>query len=250
MRNIKFDKGEIILKEGSPGNEAYVINSGKIEVIKTVNSIEVVLAILSEGQIFGEMSLIDEAPRSATIRTLESTDVTIINREEFNELFYTNPEILSIFLKNIFERLRNIDQAVISLTVKKTAAGYASGKAFLSGLTPETKSALNNKEIELNKFPYKIGRKTDNFYKDLFSNNDLYITDEIPYNISRNHLSIQYYKENLLVIDRGSTLGTIVNNIKIGANYESKEIELKKGSENIVIIGPHNSPFKFMLRIP
>ena len=136
------------------------------------------------------------------------------------------------------------------MTVGMTAASYFGKKVVISGVTPGAMSALDNTSIEIETFPYKIGRKTDSFYRDLFSNNDLYIRDTKPYNISRNHLSIQSYMGKFFIIDRGSSLGTIVNDTRIGGRLQKHEIELLRNRENIVTFGPYESPFKFKVSIP
>ncbi len=245
-----FEKGELILEEGTSGNEAYIIHSGKVEIFRTIEEKKVVLATVGEDQIFGEMSMIDDRPRSASVIALMNTEVTVIEREEFNELFYSKPEVLRVYLKNIFETLRNIDQTVIDLTVGITAESYFGGEVILSGITSQAKKALDDTDMEIKKFPFKIGRKTENFHRDLFSHNDLYLKDERPYSVSRNHLSIQYYQEKFLIVDRGSTLGTIVNDIRIGGPVKRHEIELLRNSENIVIIGSFESLFKFKVSVP
>lgn len=245
-----FKKGDYILKENTTGNEAYIINSGRVEVFRIVRGKKVLLATLGPNQIFGEMSMIDDRPRSANVVALEDTTVTVIASQMFNKLFYSKPEDLRVFLKNIFERLRNIDQAVIDLTVGMTAEGSCGKEVILSGITPRAIKALKEEDLKINKFPFRIGRKTDNFYQDLFSNNDLYLDDIVPYNVSRNHLSIQYFKNKYLVIDRGSTLGTIVNDTKIGGRVKKHEIELARRRDNVVILGSRESPFQFQIKVP
>lgn len=245
-----FEKGELIFEEGMPGSLAYIINSGEVEVFRTIDGIRVTLATLKENQFFGEMSLIDDRPRSASVAAVTDVEVSVIDSDAFNELFYSNPEKLRAFLKDIFERLRNLDQTVLDMTVGMTAASYFGKKVVFSGVTPGAMSALNNTSVAIDKFPFKIGRKTNRFYRDLFSNNDLYVQDTKPYNISRNHLSIQCYQGKFYIIDRGSSLGTIVNDTRIGGRVQKHEIELLRNRENIVTLGPYESPFKFKVSIP
>ncbi|MCB4792288.1 MAG: cyclic nucleotide-binding domain-containing protein [Elusimicrobia bacterium] len=247
--NKIFKKGELIIKEGTSGNEAFIIQSGRVEVYRNVEGVKIILAVLAKNQIFGEMSMIDDRPRSATVEALEDTTVTVINRNDFNRLFYTKPEALTWFLKKIFERLRNIDQNIIETTVGKTAESYSEGKIILSGVTQESKEALNYKTIEIKKFPFKIGRQTESFTKDLFSHNDLYLKDRVPFNVSRNHLSLQFFKGKFFIIDRGSTLGTIVNDVRIGGPVRNHEIELSSGKDYTIIVGSAESQFKFKVSV-
>lgn len=247
MRKI-FKKGGMILEEGTSGSDAYIIESGKVRVFRSKSGKDVELAVLGENQIFGEMSMIDDRPRSASVAALEDTSVMVIGPERFNELFYSDPAILQVFLKNIFERLRNMDQAVIDTAIGMAAESYLEGRVFLSGLSPEAAAALGGKELEIKKFPLKVGRKTENFAKDIFSHNDLYLEDKRPYNVSRNHFSVQARMSKFFVVDRGSTLGTRVNDIRIGGPAGGNEIELEKG-DNIVTAGDEESPYSFKVSI-
>ena len=243
-----FKRNEVIIREGSSGNEAYVIDSGRVRVYRAKDGSDIELAVLGENQIFGEMSMIDDRPRSASVSALEDTVVTVIGYDEFNQLFYSDPAVLQIFLKNIFERLRHMDQAVISTAVGRAAASYLAGKVFISGLTPEASSALGGKETEVCKFPYKVGRQTENFTRDLFSHNDLYLCDTKPFNVSRNHFSIQTKQSKFFIIDRGSTLGTLVNDVRIGGPSNRNELELSPG-DNMVLAGAQGSPFRFKISL-
>lgn len=246
----RFRAGEMILEAGASGNEAYLITSGKVQVFRLDKGRKIILAILAEGQIFGEMSMIDDRPRSASIIAMEDTIVEVFNREEFNNLYYTKPESLAAFLKNVFERLRNLDQHVIELTTSMTAQSYQGSQLLLSGFTPHAKKALGNKDKVISKFPYKIGRKTDGFVSDIFSNNDLYLEDTMPYNVSRNHCALQFFKGKFMVIDRGSTLGTLVNDRRIGGSLAIHELDLPRKKESILALGGQRSQFIFKVHVP
>ena len=73
IRFQEFEKDEIIIKENEFGNDVYIIKDGKVQVSKMYNGKEFVIGTLSKGEIFGEMTIIDEKPRSATIKALEKT---------------------------------------------------------------------------------------------------------------------------------------------------------------------------------
>jgi CRP/FNR family cyclic AMP-dependent transcriptional regulator len=82
--------GDIIFKEGTHGVAVYVLKSGKVEISKAVENKKVVLDLLGPGDIFGEMSFLDNAPRSATAIALEETVVELIDKDfldrEFNQI--------------------------------------------------------------------------------------------------------------------------------------------------------------------
>ena len=247
MKTI-FKKGTIVFEEGSRGSEAYLISSGKVRVFRTKNGLKVPLAVLGQNQIFGEMGMIDERPRSASVEALEDTEAVVVGPDDFAALSSSDPELFMFILKTIFERLRNVNQRVLDLSMALPRENYMEGKVFISGLTPEASAVLDGAELELKKFPFKVGRKTVNFMKDVFSHNDLYIQDKEPFSVSKNHFAIESRATGFFVVDRGSAAGTTVNGILIGGASEKSETELNKG-ENLLTAGAEGSKFKFKVEL-
>jgi len=99
-----FNKNEIIAKQGDIGNELFIITQGFVEVIlgeRPGTSARVVVS-LGSGQIIGEMALLDQGPRSATVRaTSDPTLVQVINRKSFEELCQQNSNIGYIVMRNL-----------------------------------------------------------------------------------------------------------------------------------------------------
>lgn len=109
-----YNDGEIIVQEGSTGREMYVIQSGKVQVSKSMGSTAIVLATLGEGEVFGEMSLIDSQPRSATVRALGETRVLIIDHEAFLRRVRSDPFLALSILRQMGLRIRELDRIVTS----------------------------------------------------------------------------------------------------------------------------------------
>ena len=74
----RYADGEIIVREGDTGREMYVIRSGRVEVTKSLGGRNVVLATLERGSFFGEMSLLESLPRSATVRAKGDAELLVI----------------------------------------------------------------------------------------------------------------------------------------------------------------------------
>ena len=109
MKKKYFKKGAKIIEEGTLSDCAYLIESGRVQVSKTMsNGEEQVIGILEENDIFGEMSLIDSLPRSATVLALEDCTISVITPEIFNSLSKHNPEALMPILKILASRLRKV----------------------------------------------------------------------------------------------------------------------------------------------
>ncbi len=82
----KFQSGDIIFREGEPGNAWYALYSGEVEVLKRSNSAEKTIKTLGPRSCFGEIAVLDGLPRSATIRTTEDSVVLRIPQDKFKEL--------------------------------------------------------------------------------------------------------------------------------------------------------------------
>ena len=96
------ESGEIIFSEGEPGDALYLVLDGKVRV----HHQEGMVAELGERECFGEMALLDSAPRSATVTTVNDTNLLKIAREEFHEILAEKPEIALGIIKVLSRRLR------------------------------------------------------------------------------------------------------------------------------------------------
>ncbi len=100
-----FSNGDVITRQGAQGDELYVVRQGFVEVIRSHpsdNDKPRTVVHLGEGQIFGEMALVDHGPRSATIQAAsEVTDVLVIHRDDFERLCEENLHFGFIVMRNI-----------------------------------------------------------------------------------------------------------------------------------------------------
>lgn len=113
-----FPKGRTIVAEGEPSQSLYVLLSGRAKVQRSdTEGKEVILAVLGPGECFGEMSLIDDAPRSASVITIESCDFMSINKESFKTMMVSSPEISMRIMKGLVKRLREADKKIETLAL-------------------------------------------------------------------------------------------------------------------------------------
>ncbi len=106
----RFSPGQVIFHLGDPGGLLYLISRGKIKISHTTSDgQEVVLAILGPGDFFGEMALIDDAPRSATAITLEPSETWTLHREEFIQYLTDNPDFALHVLKTLARHIRRLN---------------------------------------------------------------------------------------------------------------------------------------------
>ncbi len=114
-------KGEIIVREGEPGNRMFIIGAGSVEVVKNLAQYrETVLAVLRPKDFLGEMSIIDPFPRSASIRAVEATSLISIKGIDLYHLFQRHPDQYAIVILNIARdiarRLRAIDEKFAAIS--------------------------------------------------------------------------------------------------------------------------------------
>jgi CRP/FNR family transcriptional regulator, cyclic AMP receptor protein len=106
-RDREYKAGDLILKQGEPGIALFVVQSGKVQVVRNAGqSDEQVLGEHSAGSFFGEMTLIDEYPRSASVRALEPTACLALTKVDFITAVRENPDIAIRMLREMSQRLR------------------------------------------------------------------------------------------------------------------------------------------------
>lgn len=117
-----FRKGEIICKEGDIGDEMYIIHSGKIAITKMSRDLETTLAVLADGEFFGEMAIIDNQPRSATAKAVDNSKVIVLSAEIFESQISTNPKLIMRILRKMSNRLREADRKIKTLLYRDNSS--------------------------------------------------------------------------------------------------------------------------------
>jgi len=114
-----FIKNDVILMEDEVGSALFVIISGKVKVSRSSNDgREVILAILSESDFFGEMAILDGQTRSATVIAIEDSELFLIQRNDFLNLLKDFPEVSIALLQELTKRLRATDAKIKALSLK------------------------------------------------------------------------------------------------------------------------------------
>ena len=112
-RCLRFGPGETVVREGEPGNCLYQVVSGRLEVSKqrpAGGAANLEVAQLGPAAVFGEMTLCTDAPRQATVRTLEETLLLEVERRDLVPLLAANPALLEDLGNLVSERQRELDQ--------------------------------------------------------------------------------------------------------------------------------------------
>ena len=117
LREQPLMRGQVLFREGEPGEEMFFVRHGSIIISKAVTErAEEVLMRMGPAQFFGEMSLFDQAPRSATVRAESDTLLLALHREDFRRFVAASPRIAAAFFRAygeaVVERLRGTNNLV------------------------------------------------------------------------------------------------------------------------------------------
>jgi CRP-like cAMP-binding protein len=113
----QLKEGEVLFNEGDRGEIMYLIREGKIKITKGKGAEEKTLAVLKEGDFFGEMAIIDGSPRSAGAVAVTPVSLLVIDKESFKEKLSENP-LIEYVLETLSRRLRTADEQIRLLTIK------------------------------------------------------------------------------------------------------------------------------------
>jgi CRP-like cAMP-binding protein len=252
----RYEAGEVIIQENDLGETAYVITQGQVEVSKELNGQKVHLAYLGAGETFGEMSMIDEKPRSATVTAVTETLVSEIRRDDFFHGFQTDPQVTLQLLKVLFERLREADARILELQkadpqhvlvpeVLPAVPARDKPTITLEGVTRRAAAALPETPFQITQFPFRIGRESP----DPLIYNDLMLPDSVPLQISRHHLALITHQGRIGVVDRGSTLGSWVDGRQVGGRSGLSGPVFFNGTEGLLVLGTPDSPFRYRVSL-
>ena len=113
-----YRDGEVIIRQRDPGDCMYVIQEGKAEVLRETNGIEVQLAVLNEGDFFGEMAIFDHEVRSATVRAAGEVRVLTIDKRTFLRRITEDPSVAFRIVEKMSHRIRELDAELVRLKPK------------------------------------------------------------------------------------------------------------------------------------
>jgi uncharacterized membrane protein len=107
----KMDAGQVLFQTGEPGDALYIVRSGEIELyIKDTAGQKIVLNVVRQGEMFGELSLLDSGPRSATAIALTETELLVLDRDDLLLLFQKKPDAALHMLAAMSGMTRKADQ--------------------------------------------------------------------------------------------------------------------------------------------
>jgi len=231
---VTFSAGRFIFREGEPGGEMYIIQTGEVEIVKVVQGEPHRLAILEEGDFFGEMAILEDLPRTAAARAHTDCALLQIDESTFDQLIRHNPEISIRMLRKLCHRLRatnpvlleadgvgSIEPADTAEEPIKTPEAPKTASTFrlVHGLTGTEFPLADGEESTIGRFDPVTGLTPTINLRPI----------DVQRSCSRRHARILTRGNQAFVREEIATAnGTFVNGVRLKTG---KEIEIHDGDE-------------------
>jgi CRP-like cAMP-binding protein len=251
-----FKAGEVLFRQGDASNCVLRVESGKVEILREVGDIAVVLGEVQAGEWLGEMGVLENRSRSATARAMTDISVEELNPQEFLREVCGDPDLSRDLILRLSVRLRSVEDKIaeglfpFAQTKHAAAPAAADTQSVHIALAPRTdalRARMGLAPVSVPRLPFLVGRAPA-ADRQPARMPDLAITDHEPFRLSREHFMIIRQQGQILVVDLGSALGTVVNGQPIGTSFPRDEAPLHAGG-NLVIAGGQGSPFEFTVTL-
>ena len=260
-----YESGEVLFAEGSPSTTVLRIISGEAQVTKHMDGGEVLLGRLGPGEFVGEMGVILDQNRGASVRARGPVSAEEYGRGEFLERIAADSATAFQLLTRLSERLNALDKAFAKQVVNAgprrsngrrdtvpppPAVEPVQGVAGLSLQAANVPLAkvLPRGGLAIEDLPFAVGRRPRRAEPPPRMKVHLILDDKTPFRLSRAHFQVEGGRGGLRIRDLGSVLGTQVNGRPIGRYFGADAAALQEG-ENQIVAGGDGSPFHFVLTV-
>ena len=145
----EYEAGQVIIAEYEPGDSFYLIQSGRVQLVKCVNGSTKNLDILKPGEFFGEMAILDKSPRSATCMAAGHVKCLEFNKENFELLITGNPQTALVLLKLFCKRIYDQKRRFRILCIKDLQARLADVFLMLDEMNPVSNPAEKTRRFNV-----------------------------------------------------------------------------------------------------
>lgn len=151
-----YPKGKLLFRQGERGKAAYLVNSGAVGIFRETGGRKIPLATVRQGELFGEMAVIDDSPRMATAFTLEESTLTIISVESMSDKMRKADPFVRALILMLMNNLRSVhdsytpkSRSLLDSVNNLAKQGELVGRFLQTNIAPELKSELEAKLQEL-----------------------------------------------------------------------------------------------------
>lgn len=229
---VNVSKGQLIFLEGDLGNEMFIIQTGKVRIFKNIDGFDQTLTILEKGDFFGEMSVLEGLPRSASAEAEEDCELIKINSANFVAMIKSNVEIAIRIMRKLSLRLREANVQIEKLMHASTEM-LSMGEPVPVKVKPRKEagevkaylvSTMSGKTFPITKNEAYIGRVD----RVTGAVPEIDLSDEDPKRfISRRHAKIVRDDDAFALVEEiGTVNGTFLNNQRLSTG---SPVKLKNG---------------------
>ncbi len=221
---VEYEPNEFIFRQGDPGDLMYLVQDGEVEVLQDLGGYENQVAVLERGDFFGEMAVLEEEPRTHSVRALKTSKLIKIDRAGFQSMLTRNAEIAVRMIRKLSLRLLSTEDMLVRAWAgaegtEVEAADSIQGRAVLVALADGVELPLPDQS------EVKIGRLDP--INQILPDIDLTKIDA-QLTTSRRHARILRGREGFFIQEERATNGTFVNGQRISA---ARPIEIRPGDE-------------------
>jgi len=247
-----YTAGETVYAEGDRGREAFYVLDGRLMVNQASSGNPEVVGSHETGDLFGVGGLLSGQARSATITCDTDVRLEVFDANRIAELLRSEPDRIGPVVASMFDRMgrsrMNPTPAPTALAEAGNETQSDSGnRLVITPLTPRARAALGADQTIISTFPCTIGRNDDPNASHSMTNGKLVLQDDKPFFISRDHVVVESTDSGLVIFDRTSSLGTIVDGKAIGRKADKDSAKLKRPKSHVILGGAH-SPYEFEFR--
>ncbi len=222
---VEYEPQEFIFKQGDPGDLMYLVQAGEVEVLQDLGGHENQVAVLERGDFFGEMAVLDEAPRTHSVRALSDAKLIKIDRTGFQSMLVRNAEIAVRMIRKLSLRLLSAEDMLVRAWSGAESTAAADAPIRVSGLA-KLVAVADHTELSLpDQAEAAVGRvdPINQIHPDV----DLTGIDS-QLTTSRRHARILRGADGFFIQEERATNGTFVNGQRISAE---RPLEIRSGDD-------------------
>jgi CRP-like cAMP-binding protein len=223
---VEYESNEFIFRQGDPGDLMYLVQAGEVEVLQDLGGHENQVAVLERGDFFGEMAVLEEEPRTHSVRTLSAAKLIKIDRDGFQKMLVRNAEIAVRMIRKLSLRLLSAEDMLMrAWTGADPEAEAEAAPVRVRGLA-KLVAVADGTEIALpDQGKVAIGRVDP--INEIRPDVDLTKVDT-QLTTSRRHARILRGADGFFIQEERATNGTFVNGQRISAE---RPLEIRSGDD-------------------
>jgi CRP-like cAMP-binding protein len=145
----RFGAGDLLFEDGAPANEAFLLQEGRVRLIKRVGAVERSLRVLRPGDLFGESALVPGCPRNSTAVALDDGVALVLDQATFQHVLAGNPAVGARVMQQLIRRLRDAEDQIEILMLRDSQSKIVVALLKLGQQLQGTQSGLNLSPMEL-----------------------------------------------------------------------------------------------------